>query len=135
MVNPLLGFNLHHAAQLSTTRPSHLTMGNCRSLSQFRRIITGQEQEKRKKYLTKCNVYFTLILMELVNHIRQYRAWIKITQEELARCVEVSRQTIISIEKGRYVPSALLAFKIARILGVPADTLFELVEGSDHGKK
>lgn len=48
------------------------------------------------------------------------------TQQDLAEQVEVRRQTIISIEKGRYVPSALLAFRIARVLGMKADELFEL---------
>ena len=40
----------------------------------------------------------------------------------------VRRQTILMIEKGRYAPSALLAFKIARALEMPVDELFELRE-------
>lgn len=66
--------------------------------------------------------------MKLINHIRQHRARLDLTQEELAEKVQVRRQTIISIEKGRYVPSALLAFRIARVLGMKVDELFELIK-------
>lgn len=65
----------------------------------------------------------------LNNHIKQHRARLDLTQEDLARRVGVRRQTILSIEKGKYVPSALLAFKIARELGMRVDELFELNEG------
>jgi putative transcriptional regulator len=62
----------------------------------------------------------------LKNHIKQHRARLDLTQEDLARRVGVRRQTILSIEKGKYVPSALLAFQIARELGMRVDELFEL---------
>ena len=65
----------------------------------------------------------------LKNHIKQHRARLDLTQEDLARKAGVRRQTILSIEKGKYVPSALLAFKIARALGMRVDELFELIEG------
>jgi len=65
----------------------------------------------------------------LNNHIKQHRARLDLTQEDLAGKVGVRRQTILSIEKGRYVPSALLAFKIARELGMRVDELFELNDG------
>lgn len=65
--------------------------------------------------------------MKLVNHIKQHRARLDLTQEALAQKVGVRRQTILSIEKGKYVPSALLAFRIARALGMKVDELFELV--------
>ncbi len=65
----------------------------------------------------------------LNNHIKQHRARLDLTQEDLARRVGVRRQTILSIEKGKYVPSTLLAFKIARELGMRVDELFELNEG------
>ena len=68
--------------------------------------------------------------MKLVNHIKQHRARLDLTQEDLAGRVGVRRQTILAIEKGRYVPSALLAFRIAQALGMPADQLFELDEES-----
>lgn len=62
------------------------------------------------------------------NHIRQHRARLSLTQHDLAKRVGVRRQTILAIEKGHYVPSALLAFKIARELDMAVDELFELEE-------
>ena len=47
-----------------------------------------------------------------------------VSQEELANALEVSRQTIISLEKGRYNPSITLAFKLARYFGVTIEELF-----------
>ena len=64
--------------------------------------------------------------MKLINHIKQHRARLDLTQEDLARKVGVRRQTILSIEKGKYNPSALLAFQIADALGMRVDELFEL---------
>lgn len=64
--------------------------------------------------------------MELINHIKQHRARLDLTQEDLAIKVGVRRQTILAIEKGRYTPSTLLAFKIARALEMKVDELFEL---------
>ncbi len=63
---------------------------------------------------------------ELLNHIKQHRARLDLTQENLAKRVGVRRQTIIAIEKGKYAPSAVLAFRIARVLGMKVDELFEL---------
>ena len=70
-------------------------------------------------------------MIELRNHIKQHRARLDMTQENLAERVGVRRQTILSIEKGKYVPSALLAFQIARELGMKVDELFELTEGEE----
>ena len=66
--------------------------------------------------------------MNLKNHIKQHRARLDLTQQDLADRVGVRRQTILAIEKGHYVPSALLAFLIARELGMRVDELFDLVE-------
>jgi len=66
--------------------------------------------------------------MVLINHLKQHRARLNLTQQDLAEKTGVRRQTIIAIEKGRYAPSALLAFKIARVLGMKVDGLFELTE-------
>ena len=65
-------------------------------------------------------------IMTLQNHLKQHRARLDLTQQQLAELVAVRRQTIIAIEKGQYVPSALLAFKLARALGMKVDELFEL---------
>lgn len=70
----------------------------------------------------------------IVNQLRQYRELNSFTQEELARCVNVSRQTIISIEKGSYNPSLELAFKLSRILQVTLDDLFQWEDGNETTK-
>ena len=63
------------------------------------------------------------------NTIKVERAKKDMTQQDLAERVQVSRQTINSIESGKYVPSTLLALKIARIFGVRLEEIFELEEG------
>ena len=60
------------------------------------------------------------------NLIKVERARLDLTQAELAEKVQVARQTIIAIEGGRFVPSTVLAFKIAKILKCKVDELFEL---------
>jgi putative transcriptional regulator len=66
--------------------------------------------------------------MRLRNHVKQHRARLDMTQQQLAERVGVRRQTIIAIEKGHYVPSALLVFRIARELRMGVEELFELAE-------
>jgi len=68
--------------------------------------------------------------MTLRNHIKQHRARLDLTQQDLAEKVGVRRQAILAIEKGKYVPSALLAFQIAAALGMPIAELFELENDS-----
>lgn len=63
------------------------------------------------------------------NTIRIERAIKNITQAELAEKTGVSRQTINAIEAAKYVPSAVLALKIARLFGKPVNEVFELEEG------
>ena len=63
------------------------------------------------------------------NNIRAERAIKDITQAELAERVNVSRQTINTIESNKYVPSTILALKIARIFGKPVEDIFVLEEG------
>lgn len=70
--------------------------------------------------------------VRLRNHIKQHRARLDLTQEDLARRVGVRRQTILAIEKGHYVPSALLAFVIARELGMRVDELFEIAPDEEE---
>ncbi len=66
--------------------------------------------------------------MRLASKVREVRRRLDITQAELARRVGVSRQTIVSVEGGDYVPSALLAALLARELGVPFEALFRIEE-------
>ncbi|GAB3918403.1 helix-turn-helix transcriptional regulator [Mucilaginibacter boryungensis] len=65
----------------------------------------------------------------MTNNIRVERAIKNITQADLAELVSVSRQTINTIESNRYVPSTILALKIARVFGKPVEEVFILEEG------
>jgi putative transcriptional regulator len=58
-----------------------------------------------------------------VKELRDARGW---TQQQLADAVDVSRQSINSIERNRYVPSLELALAFARVFGVPTDDIFTL---------
>lgn len=60
------------------------------------------------------------------NKIRIDRAILDITQEELAQRIGVSRQTIHAIENNKYIPSAVLALKIAKVFEKPVEEIFEL---------
>ncbi|MBO9150819.1 helix-turn-helix transcriptional regulator [Chitinophaga sp. MAH-28] len=60
------------------------------------------------------------------NLIKVERARQNLTQAELAEKVKVARQTIIAIETGKFLPSTILAFKIAKILQCRPDEIFEL---------
>ena len=68
----------------------------------------------------------------LSNRLRVARAERDLSQEQLARAAGVSRQTISSIENGQYGPSALLAFRLARALGVRVDGLFWIQDRQDN---
>ena len=59
-------------------------------------------------------------------NVLQIRKEQKVTQEELAKAVGVTRQTIIAIEKGNYTPSVLLALKLAKFFKVAVEDLFTL---------
>ena len=61
----------------------------------------------------------------MINHVEELRKKAGLTQEQLAELVEVSRQTIISIEKQKYQPSIQLAFKLARYFKIPIENLFD----------
>lgn len=63
------------------------------------------------------------------NSIKVERAKKDLTQQDLAEKVQVSRQTINSIEAGKYVPSTVLALKIARVFEIALEEIFELEEG------
>lgn len=62
------------------------------------------------------------------NNIRVERAILNITQAELAEKIGVSRQTINTIEAGKYVPSTILALKMARVFNKPVNEIFQLEE-------
>ena len=64
--------------------------------------------------------------MTIQNNIREMRTKKDVTQEQLAEAVGVSRQTIVAIEKGSYIPSLLLAINLARFFDVSVEKLFSL---------
>jgi putative transcriptional regulator len=65
----------------------------------------------------------------VVNRIKEWRAArAPLTQAELAAACDVTRQTIIALEAGKYSPSLELAFKLARALGRTLDEVFQYVE-------
>ncbi len=65
-------------------------------------------------------------MSELDNNIKILRAERHMTQQELARAVGVTRKTINTVENQVYVPSTVLALKIASVLGVPVEQVFKL---------
>ncbi len=75
---------------------------------------------------------FHLEAGRIKNRLEQLRKQRGISQEELADALQVSRQTVGSLENGRYNPSILLAFKIARYFGMAIEDIF-LYE--DEGKE
>lgn len=71
----------------------------------------------------------------VTNSVRALRfAKGEMTQAELAERIGVTRQTIIAIEQGRYSPSLEMAFRIARVLGVPLDDVFQYPEPTEVAK-
>jgi putative transcriptional regulator len=71
---------------------------------------------------------------DIRNRVRRHRLLADgMTQQELAERVGVTRQTIVSIEKGRYNPSVGLALRLAETFGVAVEQLFELEEGERDG--
>ncbi|MDP2789287.1 MAG: helix-turn-helix transcriptional regulator [bacterium] len=66
----------------------------------------------------------------IINEVNKLRTEACVTQEDLARKVNVSRQTIIALEKGNYTPSILLALKIAIFFKTPVEKIFKISYGS-----
>lgn len=65
-------------------------------------------------------------LKMIKNRIKEYRAKLDMKQEELAKLVGVRRETIGNLEKGRYNPSLVLAWNIAKVFDVPIEELFSV---------
>ena len=66
--------------------------------------------------------------MPLRNRLKEHRARLGLNQEELARLVGVRRETISNLEKGRYNPSLVLAWNIAKVFGVSIEEVFTVEE-------
>lgn len=69
------------------------------------------------------------------NKIKEYRKKYHLTQRELASKVDVTERTIISLEKGRYKPSIILAYKLAQFFETDIETLFCLKEYVENEQK
>ena len=69
--------------------------------------------------------------MSLLNTVREHRNTMGLTQEDLAKAVGVSRQTVIAIEKGEYTPSTTLALRLSRVFGTTVEGIFRI---SDEGE-
>ncbi|MGL6198572.1 MAG: helix-turn-helix transcriptional regulator [Lachnospiraceae bacterium] len=65
------------------------------------------------------------------NNVKEYRTAHKMTQQQLAESVHVSSRTIISLEKGQYNPSILLAYRIAEVFGTTIEDLYCLKENKE----
>ena len=67
------------------------------------------------------------------NYVYALRKHMKLTQEEQAKKIGVTRQTIISIEQGKYIASLPLALKMAKVFDVPVEEIF-ILEEWEHGE-
>jgi putative transcriptional regulator len=63
------------------------------------------------------------------NKLKIQRAIHDLTQDDLAKRISVSRQTINTVESGKYIPSTALALKMAKTFGISVEELFQLEEG------
>ncbi len=73
--------------------------------------------------------------MKLGNFIRRCRFDMgEMSQEQLAKRVDVTRQTILSVEKRKFVPSTLLALKIARVFDKKVDDIFYIIDEESQDK-
>ena len=62
----------------------------------------------------------------LLNNLEEFRKSVSLTQQDLSESAEVSRKSINAIENGIYVPSTVLALKIAKTLGCKVEDIFKL---------
>ena len=61
----------------------------------------------------------------MINRVKELREQRKLTQQELGNLVNVSRQSIVAIEKGKYSPTIWLAYDLAKVFGVSIEELFD----------
>ena len=83
----------------------------------YLRIVSNRKNRRSKRQRIK-------ELIKLKNRIKELRKKQGVTQDELAKAVGVTRQTVISIERGTYCASLQLAFKFARYFGEPIESIF-----------
>lgn len=86
------------------------------------------------EYRCKANLTYAEVKSELKNRIEEIRRERNILQEEFAKSLGVSRQTISSLENGRYNPSILLAHRIAKYFGMTIEEVFIFDEDGEEGR-
>lgn len=69
------------------------------------------------------------------NKVKEYRTKLELTQEQLAEKVQVSSRTIISLEKGKYKPSIMLAYRLSLLFDCQIEALFQLKENLEMEEK
>ena len=69
------------------------------------------------------------------NRIKEYRKKMGVTQEQLAEAIGVSRQTVISLEKDKPIPSIIQAYSIAEFFGAKIEDIFTLEEATEEHKR
>ena len=77
-------------------------------------------------FYSSLHILFIQMSEYILNEVNKLRTDKDVTQEELAEKVQVSRQTIIAIEKGNYTPSTLLALKISKFFNLPVEKIFKI---------
>lgn len=66
------------------------------------------------------------------NRIKEFRKKMGVTQEQLAKAIDVSRQTVISLERDKPIPSIIQAYKIAEFFDVKIEDIFTLAEATEE---
>lgn len=93
-------------------------------------FLENIDKKNNMKY-TSYEANFVLIFgghILMKNHVKELRIALGLTQEQLAEKVGVSSRTIISLEKGKYKPSIILAYKLSLIFNESIEYIFELAE-------
>jgi putative transcriptional regulator len=73
--------------------------------------------------------------LKIISRLHVFRAEARISQEELAKAIDVTRGTIVAIEGGEYNPSLELAFRLARYFNTDIQSIFSIEEDADEKSK
>ena len=139
--------NLERMRKFYICYPIATTMLSQLTCSHYLELIKIDDEDKRNFYMHECinsswNVrelqrqretllYERIIISKDKNKVKELRTKEKMTQQKLADLVSVSSRTIISLEKGNYSPSLMLAYKIARVFNTTIEDLYCLKENLD----
>ena len=87
-------------------------------------LCYGYDKESCQIEKENCQEGKELVILPLLNHLKEHRARLGVNQQEMGRLAGVSRQTISQIERGDYSPSVTLALKLARICDCTVEDIF-----------